>query len=105
MTGSGRATSPDALGWMISYPSSIPQPLSLDIRPSSIESWLTLVFNDVCRELAEFCCSVDERREVDRRINRTFESTHSANLHATRPVVSGKTEAEISVAVTWISWT
>ena len=64
-----------------------------------------MVFNDVCRELAEFCCSVDECREVDRRINRTFESTHSANLHATRPVVSGKTEAEISVAVTWISWT
>ena len=40
----------------------------LDIRPSSIESWLTLVFNDVCQELAEFCCSVDERREVYRRI-------------------------------------
>ena len=38
-------------------------------RRLSIESWLTLVFNDVCRELAEFCCSVDERREVDRRIN------------------------------------
>ena len=69
----------------------------LDVhRPSH---WPRRLFNDVCQELAEFCCSVDERREVYRRINRTIETTHRTNSHATRPVVSGKTEVETSVPI------
>ena len=61
--------------------------------------------SNVFQALAYFCCSIDERREVDRRINRTIESTHRANSHTTRPVVSGKTEAETSVTITSPAWT
>ena len=53
----------------------------------------------------EFCCSIDERREVHCRINRMIESACRTNSNTTRSVPSRETDTERAIRSTRPAWT